>query len=66
VELPPVLRLLRSEIPENTLQPDNIRRLIRDSGFVKEVQTQAEFAIKHTVYSGDQKAQGEELLNIYP
>lgn len=66
MELPPVLQLISSEIPPNTLLPANIERLLKDKGFLKEISAQAQFSVKKKVSSGTESSVTDDGLKIYP
>ncbi len=66
MELPPVLQLITSEIPPNKLHVDDIRRLLKDKGFLKEISAQAKFSVKRKVSSGAESSITDDSLNISP
>lgn len=66
MELPPVLQLITSEIPPKKLHIDNIRRLLKDKGFLRDVSTQAQFSVKQKVSRRAENTVTDDGLNIYP
>jgi hypothetical protein len=66
MELPPVLELITSEIPPNKLNIDDIRRLLKDKGFLREISVQARFSVQGKFSSGAESSITDAGLNICP
>jgi hypothetical protein len=66
MKLPPVLELITSEIPPNKLNIDNIRRLLKDKGFLREISVQARFSVQGKFSSGVETSITDTGLNICP
>ena len=66
MKLPPVLELITSELLPNKLNIDDIRRLLKDKGFLKEISVQAGFSVQGKSSSGAESSRTDTGLNICP